>query len=252
MEEHVEERLDLKSLIPVLIVYLAWGATYLAIRFGVREGSGFPPFSFASLRYLSAGAMLWLWGLFRKRQIRPSREDWTTLILAGLLMLLGGNGMVTWAEQHADSSLAALLIAAVPIWAILIEVVLDRKLPSFRLLAAVLVGFSGIGLLAIPGMLNGIRAEVMSIGALLFAGFSWALGSVRQSRRPVVLDPALSSGYQMLIGGAGLWIMSRLAGEPTPTPTRESWLALVFQLPSMGTDQYQANAVLQIFWKHWE
>jgi drug/metabolite transporter (DMT)-like permease len=223
-----DKRVTLKGLLPVFIVYLAWGATYLAIRFGVREGSGFPPFSFASLRYLSAGGLLWLWGFLRKRRVRPTKEEWRTLALSGLLMLVGGNGMVTWAEQQADSSLAALLVAAVPIWAILIEAVLNRRLPSFRLLAAVLVGFGGISLLAVPGMLNGVKAEILSIGALLIAGFSWALGSVRQVRWPVSLDPAMNSGYQMLVGGLGLFVMSRLAREPVPTPTRESWLAMIF------------------------
>jgi len=227
-ENKLDLRSDLSNLLPLFIVYLAWGATYLAIRFGVREGSGFPPFSFASLRYLSAGGLLWLWSFLRKKRIRPRRQDWTTLALSGLLMLVGGNGMVTWAEQHADSSLAALMVAAVPIWAILIEALLNKKPPTLRLLTAVLVGFCGIALLAVPGMLKGIRAEVLSIGALLVAGFSWALGSVRQVRWPVSLDPAISSGYQMLIGGLGLFFMSRLAGEPLPTPTRESWLALIF------------------------
>ncbi|MEJ2484565.1 MAG: EamA family transporter [Anaerolineales bacterium] len=126
-DENSEQPLDFIRLLPVFIVYLAWGSTYLAIRFGVREGSGFPPFSFASLRYLSAGVLLWVWGLLRKRRIRPTREEWPTLILSGLLMMLGGNGMVTWAEQRADSSLAALLVAAVPIWVILIESVLNKK-----------------------------------------------------------------------------------------------------------------------------
>ena len=228
MDVPSDEKITLQALIPVFIVFLAWGATYLAIRFGVREGSGFPPFSFASIRYLSAGGLLWLWGIVRKRRMTPTREEWPTLILSGILMLVGGNGMVTWAEQQADSSLAALLVAAVPIWAILIEAVLNRKRPSFQLLAAVLIGFSGIALLAVPGMLNGVQAEVLSIGALLFAGFSWAMGSVRQVRWPVSLDPAISSGYQMLIRGVGLLLLSRLTGEPLPSPTIESWIALVF------------------------
>ena len=227
-DENLDPRLSVSSLLPLFIVYLAWGATYLAIRFGVREGSGFPPFSFASLRYLSAGALLWLWGVLRRRRMRPTKKEWTTLVLSGLLMLVGGNGMVTWAEQQADSSLAALMVAAVPIWAILIEAVLNKKAPSLRLLAAVLVGFSGIALLAVPGMLNGVQAEVLSISALLFAGFSWALGSVRQVRWPVSLDPAINSGYQMLIGGGGLFLLSRLSREPWPAPTRESWIALIF------------------------
>jgi len=228
IEGSTDQKISFQALVPVFIVYLAWGATYLAIRFGVREGSGFPPFSFASVRYLSAGGVLWLWGILRQRRMRPTKEEWRTLVLSGILMLVGGNGMVTWAEQQADSSLAALLVAAVPIWAILIEAVLNKKRPTFQLLAAVLIGFCGIALLAVPGMLKGVQAEVLSIGALLIAGFSWAMGSVRQVRWPVSLDPVISSGYQMLIGGFGLLMLSRLTKEPVPSPTTEAWIALVF------------------------
>lgn len=220
--------LTLKKLLPLFIVYIVWGGTYLAIRIAVREGSGFPPFALAGSRYLTAGGILWLWTLLRKRRMKPNVQEWGILVLSGVLMLGGGNGLVSWAEQRADSGLAALLVAAVPIWAILIEAVLNRRKPSAFLVSAILVGFGGIALLAVPGMLSGEPADVLSILALLAAGFSWALGSVLQSRRPVGLDPLVSSAYQMLSGGLGLVIISQMVGEPKPSPKPDAWLAWLF------------------------
>ena len=115
-----------------------------------------------------------------------------------------------------------------PIWTILIEAVLDRRLPSVFLVGSVLVGFGGITLLAVPGMKGGEPSQVLSVLALLFAGFSWALGSVRQSRKPVRLNPIISAGYQMLFGGGSLLLISRLMGEPAPSPRMDAWIAWGF------------------------
>lgn len=223
-----DQPLTLTKLLPVLILYFVWGSTYLAIRFVVREGSGFSPFSAAAMRYLAAGGAILLWGLVVKRNLRPTPRELLILGLAGGLLMAGGNGMVNWAEQQADSGLAALLVAAVPIWTILIEIVIDRRLPSGFLVASVLVGFGGITLLAVPGMTAGEPAQALSILALLFAGFSWALGSVLQARNPVSLDPIISSGFQMFIGGLVLMLISAWMGEPLPNPAPDALLALGF------------------------
>lgn len=225
---------SIQKLIPLFIVYVVWGTTYLAIRIAVREGSGFPPFIMAACRYLPAALILLAASIFRHQRMKPTPQEWRTLIFSGILMLGGGNGLVTWSEQHADSGLAALLVAAVPIWAMLIEATADRRRPSLLLVASLLVGFGGIALLAVPGMISGGRADVLSILGLLIAGFSWALGSFLQSRKPVNLDPIVSSGYQMLAGGLALLLISTVSGEPLPTPTTEAWLALLF-LMLMGS-----------------
>lgn len=226
--ESAESSLTLKKLSPLFIVYVMWGGTYLAIRIAVREGSGFPPFILAAFRYLPAAIILLVGSALRRQRMKPTRQEWVTLALSGVLMLGGGNGLVTWSEQHADSSLAALLIAAVPIWAMLIEATVTRRRPSAQLVAAILVGFGGIALLALPGMTSGVRADVLSILALLAAGFSWAMGSFLQSRKPVDLDPIVSAGYQMLIGGLALLTLSLLNGEPRPTPSTEAWMAWLY------------------------
>lgn len=231
MTETTETKTDTFSFVtflPVLVVYLVWGSTYLAIRFGVREGSGFPPFSLGAARYLTAGLLMLGWSALRKKRLKPNRQEWVTLILSGLLLMVGGNGMVNWAEQRAESSLAALLVAAVPIWTILVESVIDRKKPSLALVGPVVIGFAGVGLLAAPTLLEGVSAEILSVMALLFAGFSWSLGSILQSRRPVGLDSMVSSTYQMLAGGVGFILMALLNKEPFPQPTSEAWLAWAY------------------------
>jgi drug/metabolite transporter (DMT)-like permease len=216
------------DLLPLFVVYIAWGGTYLAIRYGVREGSGFLPFSLGAARYLTSGVLLLGWSALRKRNIRPRKQDWITMVLAGVLMLNGGNGLVMIAEKSADSSLAALLVGAVPIWTVLVESVIDRKKPSLELIGAILIGFTGVGLLAAPSLISGVSAEILPVFALLGAGFSWALGSIRQSRKPVTLDPMVSSAYQMITGGVGFILLSLMNKEPFPQPTTEAWLALAY------------------------
>lgn len=217
------------NLLPLLIVYIVWGSTYLAIRFGVRQGSGFPPLSMGAARFSIAGLILLGWSALRKKRIWPHKDEWLTLILAGGLLLVGGNGLVMYAEQSADSSLAALLVGAVPIWTILIESVLKREKPSLALVVSVLVGFTGVGLLAAPSLMSGASAEILPVLALLGAGFSWALGSSRQARKPVQLDPIVSSTYQMLVGGVGFVVLALLNGEGIPkNAAPEAWLALAY------------------------
>jgi drug/metabolite transporter (DMT)-like permease len=207
------------------VVYLVWGSTYLAIRVAVREGSGFPPFTMAGLRVLVGGILLLLWSASSRRQIKPSRPELAILAASGLLLWLGGNGLVTWAEQRAHSGYAALLIAAAPIWVALIEAVLDWKMPSYFLIGSLLIGFAGIVLLSVPVLVSGVSADLCSLIALLLAGLSWGGGSVLQTRKPVNLTPRVSSGYQQLFAGLGFVVIALLLREPRPDPVPDAWLA---------------------------
>ena len=207
------------------VVYIIWGSTYLAIRVAVREGSGFPPLTMGMRRFLLAGGLLLLWAALRKKPIRPTREEIVVLSISGLLLWTGGNGLVMWAEQRAGSGLAALIVASVPIWAALIETMIDRRVPSLRLILALLVGFVGIGVLGVPTLRSGTRADGLAVVALMGASASWAIGSVLQSRRPVTLSPQVSAGYQSLIGGMGFALLVFIFHEPRPTPALEAWVA---------------------------
>ena len=222
------QRLDPVGLANLFVVYLVWSSTYLAIRIAVREGAGFPPFTMGFMRAALGGAILLLWSRLRKQPIRLTKQEAVILAASGVLLWLGGNGLVTFAEQRAESGLAALLVSASPIWAAAIEAIIDRKLPSIRLVLALFVGFAGITVLTTPALMTGIRADTIAILALLVAPVTWASGSVLQARRPVKLSPRVSSAYQMLFGALGFAIVMVLRHEPLPTPTQEAWLAWVY------------------------
>ena len=217
--------LDWGGLLPLLVVYIVWGSTYLAIRVAVREGAGFPPFTLGLSRVLPAGLFLLLWARLSRHRVWPRRSEWLTLVGSGLLLWLGGNGLVMVAELRADSGYAALLITTTPFWVAALEAVLDRRGPSWLLAGSLLVGFSGVGVLSIPVLKEVGNADILASGALLLAALSWASGTVLQQRRPVSLSPQASSAYQQIIGGLGFLALVLLFQEPYPQPTKEAMLA---------------------------
>jgi drug/metabolite transporter (DMT)-like permease len=221
-----EKEITPLGMLNLVVVYLVWGSTYLAIRYGVREGSGFPPFTFIALRIIPAGLILLLWGKLRGGTLRPNRKDFFTVILSGLLLWGGGNGLVVVAEQRVDSSLTALILASTPIWVAGYEALLDKKLPTWRMVISLLMGFAGIVILSYPVLRQGIKTDILSLAFVILASLSWGLGSVFQSRRPTDLNTQASSGYQQLTGGLLFLGLVFVAGEPRPTPKPEAWVAL--------------------------
>jgi drug/metabolite transporter (DMT)-like permease len=213
------------GLINLLVVYIVWGSTYLAIRVAVKEDGGFSPFLMGLTRVVAGGSLLLLWGLLRGERLHPTREEVITLVGSGLLLWVGGNGMVVWAEQRAESGLASLIIAATPIWVAIIEAIVDRRLPSWRLAAALLIGFSGIAFLSVPNLQGGFNADALSIVALLLAGLSWGAGSVLQSRRPTGFGSVVNAGYQHIAGALGFTVLVLVAGETWTMPDATAWLA---------------------------
>jgi len=208
------------------VVYVVWGSTYLAIRLAVREGAGFPPFALGAIRVLIAGGFLLGWAALRGMRVRLTRSEWITLAISGLLMWPGANGLVNWAEQRADSSYAALLVGSLPIWTAVIEAILDRRRPAWRLALSLLAGFAGLGLLTAPRLTQAGGADLLTICALLAAPITWAVGSILQLRRPVRVRPLVSAAYLHLFGGIGFVVLFFLAREPLPTPSPEAWGAL--------------------------
>lgn len=206
-------------------MYVVWSSTYLAIRIAVREGAGFPPFMLGFTRAALAGVILLLWSRLQKQRIKLTRQEVVVLAFSGLLLWLGGNGLVTFAETRAESGLAALLVSASPIWAAGIEAVIDRKWPTLQLALSLLIGFSGIALLTVPALSTGVHADTVAVLALIAAPITWASGSVLQARKPVKLAARVSSAYQMLFGAIGFALVIFLLKEPLPTPTGESWIA---------------------------
>jgi len=219
-------RLHTKGLAHLGVVYVVWGSTYLAIRLAVRAEGGIPPFTLGAIRVLVAGAVLLGWAAIRRMRIRLTGSEALTLAIAGLLMWPGANGLVNWGEQRADSSYAALLLASMPIWAAMIGGFLDRRRPSWRLVASLVIGFAGVGLLTAPRLADAGGADAISIIVLLVAPATWAIGSILQLRRPVGVSPLVGAAYLHLFGAIGFVVLSLATREPVPRPSLEAFGAL--------------------------
>ena len=219
------QALDRLGLLNLLSVYLVWGSTYLAIRIAVREGAGFPPFTMALMRVAVASVILLAWARLKHHRLRLSREEFVLLFGSGVLLWVGGNGLVTWAEMRAASGLAALVVAALPIYGEVITSVVDRKLPSPAAAGSILLGFAGVGVLSWPVLRHGTPGDVLALVALLLAPLFWSLGSFWFQRRKPDLSIMAISGYQQLLGGVGFLVVVLLRREPLPQPTGEAWLA---------------------------
>src|SRR5229473_3032606 len=188
-------------------LYLIWGGTYLAMRIGLE---GFPPFLMASVRFLIAGSLLY--AVLRLRgSPAPSRAQWIGAAIIGTLLLAGGNAGVAFAEQWVATGLAAVGLAAIPLWTALF-VGLWGRWPSRIEWSGLVLGFAGVMLLNLG---NGVWANPLGAIALLLAPICWALGSAWSQH--ISLPPGLmSSAAQMLVGGVALVLMSLLLRERTP------------------------------------
>jgi drug/metabolite transporter (DMT)-like permease len=191
-------------------VYVLWGSTYLAIRFGVET---IPPFLMAGTRHLTAGLLLYLWLRLRGGP-RPDRRHWRAAFVIGGMMLLGGNGLVTWAERRVPSGLAALIVASVPLWMALLDGIHKRMRPRLPVVAGLLIGLGGLLVLVAPGNLAGRgRVDLLGAGALLLAALSWTAGSL-YSRRVRLPESILTvTAMEMIGGGTLLWLVGIAAGE---------------------------------------
>jgi drug/metabolite transporter (DMT)-like permease len=188
------------------IVYLVWGSTYLAIRVMVET---VPPLLGAGARFLLAGAVM-LAVLSVRRSVRPTRAQLLSALLVGAL-LTGANAVVTVAEQEVPSAVAALLIASIPLWVIVMRRVAGEPLGRASV-GAVLLGFAGVALLLKPGEQSG-EATVLGLAACVFAAVMWAGGSFASPRMRLPRDPLVSTGWQMLLGGLVCVLAGLVAGE---------------------------------------
>ena len=172
-------------------VYILWGSTFLAIRFAVAT---LPPFLMAGTRHLMAGAVLYPLARLRSGE-RPSRANWSAATLMGALLLFGGNGGVSWAEQFVPSGVAALLVASVSLWMVLIDWLRPGGArPTGRVIVGLVLGFSGLAFLVGPSRLAG-SGRVNPVGAtvLVLASLSWATGSVFSRRLQLPRAPLLGT-----------------------------------------------------------
>jgi drug/metabolite transporter (DMT)-like permease len=192
-------------------VYLVWGSTYLAIRYAIES---IPPFLMAGTRFLVAGGALYLWSRLTGAE-RPSRAAWVATAVTGVLMLAVGNGAVTWSEQRIPSGIAALLVASVALWMVLLEFLRKNGTrPTMLSVAGLLIGFGGVALLVGPAALSDTGdLDVLASIVLIGASLSWAAGSVYSRVLPRPTSASLGSGMQMLAGGVVLFIVGVSSGE---------------------------------------
>jgi drug/metabolite transporter (DMT)-like permease len=204
--------MKLKVWLALLAVYIVWGSTYLAIRFAVET---IPPFLMAGVRFLVSGLILYIWRRLAGDP-NPSPRQWRSAVLVGLLLLLGGNGVVSWAEQHVASGIAALMIASVPLWIVLIDAFRPNVLkPDWKIMLGLIVGFGGLALLVTSSMSLSSTSGMnpLGIGALLLASLLWSLGSVYSRDADMPDSSLLSTAIEMLGGAAGLFLVGTVAGE---------------------------------------
>lgn len=219
-----------KTLLAFAIIYFVWGSTFLAIRVGVRE---VPPFLLAAMRFLAAGLALYGWMLARGER-SPTARQWASAFLLAFLIFVCDYGLLFWAEQRVPSGPAAVMMATIPVFMALSEIIFLRtqKL-TLRLALALLIGIAGVAVL-VSRSLNLGGAPIDSTGAiaLLFASMSWSVASALTRILPLPSSKAMSSGAQMLAGGVLLTLAAVALGEHRDfnpaTVSLKAWLALLY------------------------
>ena len=194
----------------LLVVYVVWGSTYLGIRITVET---LPPFLAAGLRFAIAGAVLALVLAARggAARLRITRRQLAGAAGVGVALLVSGNGLVMLAERQVPSGLAALVIAAVPLWVVVLRAATGERVARLTL-AGVAVGFAGVGLLVLRDGL-GHSASLAGMLILLVASASWATGSFVSRRVQLPADPLVSTAVQMLVAGVALVAVAFALGE---------------------------------------
>jgi len=193
-------------------VYTVWGSTYLFIRFAVET---LPPFLMAGARFAVAGVILYLWARMRGARA-PTRAEWRGATIAGLFLLLGGNGAVVWAEQRVPSGITALLVATVPVWMVLLDWLRPGgSRPRAGVFVGLALGLVGLALLVGRGAFGspGDGADITGAAVLVVGSILWAIGSLYVRHYPQPSAAVVTNAVQMLAGGAALFVVGTLVGE---------------------------------------
>jgi drug/metabolite transporter (DMT)-like permease len=231
-----------KTLLAFAIIYFVWGSTYLAIRVGVHE---VPPFLLAAMRFLIAGLLLYGWMIARGER-SPTGRQWTSASLLAILIFVLDYGLVFWAEQRVPSGVAAVMMATIPAFMALSEIILLRtQRLTLRLTLALLIGIGGVAVL-MSGSLNlgGAPIDKEGAAALIVASISWSVASVLSRKLPLPPSKVMSSGAQMLAGGVFLALTAAALGEfRSFHPSAIScgvWLSLLYLIVAGSIIAYTA------------
>jgi drug/metabolite transporter (DMT)-like permease len=219
-----------KTLLAFAIIYFVWGSTYLAVRVGVRE---VPPLILAAMRFSVAGLVLFSWVLARGERA-PSLREWRSASLLGLVIFVFDYGLLFWAEQRVPSGIAAVMLATIPVFMALSEIIFLRTQQlTVRLALALLIGLGGVGVLMSRALnLGDAPIDKWGAVALIFASISWSIASVLARKLPLPSSKVMSSGAQMLTGGILLTVAAGAFGEfrnfHPGAVSREVWFALLY------------------------
>ena len=221
---------SLKIILAFAAVYIIWGTTYLAIRIAVQT---IPPFFMAGTRFVIAGSLMYVF--LRARGVPPpERFHWPAAIIVGALLLGGGSGLVSWSEQTIPSSVAALVIATVPLWITLFDMLIYKAgRPGKKVSAGLLLGFLGILLLLGPGQFMGTADfNGTALLILLLSPILWSLGSLYSRQAHLPKNVFMATAMEMLAGGIVLLILGLVTGEAARLDlaaiSTSSWLSMVY------------------------
>ena len=201
-----------KIWLALLALYIVWGSTYLGIKIAIET---IPPFFHAGIRFLISGLILVIWQRTAGQSL-PTRKQWVSTAIIGTLLLLGGNGLVSWAEQFIPSGIAALVIASSPMFLVIGEAIRPNGVkPNWQGIVGLLIGFAGIFVLIGPAEISGNATKLNPLGvaALLFACLFWATGSMVSKSVDLPKSSLMNTGAQMLMGSISLFIVSLITGE---------------------------------------
>src|SRR5256886_4432198 len=219
-----------KTLLAFAIIYFVWGSTFLAIRVGVRE---VPPFLLAAMRFLVAGLVLYGW-MIAQGERSPSKRQWMSASLLAVLIFVLDYSLLFWAEERVPSGIAAVMMATIPVFMALSEIIFLRtQRLTVRLGLALLIGIAGVGVLMSRSLnLGGAPINPVGAVALIIAAMSWSVASALTRKLPLPASKVMSSGAQMLAGGLFLALTAASLGEfrnfhPSAV-SRGAWLSLLY------------------------
>jgi drug/metabolite transporter (DMT)-like permease len=219
-----------RTVLAFAIIYLVWGSTFLAIRVGVRE---VPPFLFAAMRFFTAGILLFAWTCGKGTPL-PRAREWASAFLLGFVIFVLDYGLLFWAEKRVPSGIAAVMLATIPAFMALSEIVFLRtqKL-TLRLGCAMLAGLGGVAVLVNPFLrLGQTPVDPLGAGALVISSISWSIAAILNRKLPLPESKVMSASTQMLTGGFLLTITAAMLGDFKGFSLRTVpigvWLALTY------------------------